>query len=41
MKKFIKKIVAIFNENRAQIICGVLVMNGATNVYRTYASITE
>jgi hypothetical protein len=36
MTAIIKKIVAVYKENQAQLICGTLAMNGATNVCQTY-----
>jgi hypothetical protein len=36
MTTIIKKIVEVYKENQAMVICGAFAMNGAANVYRTY-----
>ncbi len=37
----IKNIVETYKANSAEIICGVLMMSGAPNVYETYKSIRK
>jgi hypothetical protein len=41
MTAIIKKIVAAYRENQAQVICGTLAMNGASNVYQTYETLSR
>jgi hypothetical protein len=41
MTTIIKKIVAAYKEHQAEVICGALVMNGAANVYETYATLSN
>lgn len=39
MTNMIKKIVAVYKENQAMIICGALALNGSANVYQIYRTL--
>lgn len=40
-ESFWEKYKKAFKENQASIICGMLTMNGATNLYPVYKSLTK
>ncbi len=40
-KSFFERYKEAFRENQASIICGMLAMNGATNVYPLYKSLSK
>jgi hypothetical protein len=37
----IKKIVEVYKENQALVICGALAMNGSANVHQTYVLLSR
>ncbi len=40
-ESFLDKILKVYRENQADILCGILALNGASNVYPLYKSLTE
>ncbi len=40
-ESFLDKILKVYRENQAGILCGILALNGASNVYPLYRSLTE
>ena len=41
MKNLIKKIVKVYNENSATIVCGLMAMNGTSNTFSLYESLRK
>jgi hypothetical protein len=41
MTKMMEKIVAVYKENQAMVICGACAMNGSANLYKTYEILSK